>query len=64
MLMSLLCLSFLGFSKKPDTRYFELRVYYCHPGRLDALIQRFTNHTTKITAPNKNHRSNLARILN
>ncbi|RXK49901.1 NIPSNAP family protein [Aquirufa rosea] len=35
-------------AKKTDTRYYEMRVYYCHPGRLDALIQRFTNHTTKI----------------
>ena len=48
MLLSLLSLSFLGFAKKPDTRYFELRIYYCLPGRLDALIERFTNHTTKI----------------
>ena len=74
MLMSLLCLSFLGFSKKPDTRYFELRVYYCHPGRLDALIQRFTNHTTKIFErtgmtnvgywiPNKNDENALYYIL-
>lgn len=35
-------------AKKTDNRYYEMRVYYCHPGRLDALIQRFTNHTTKI----------------
>jgi hypothetical protein len=31
-----------------DTKYYELRIYYCHPGRLDALISRFQNHTTKI----------------
>jgi len=31
-----------------DQRTFELRIYYCEPGRLDALIQRFTNHTTRI----------------
>jgi hypothetical protein len=47
-LLVLLSISFLGFAKKPDTRYYEMRIYYCHPGRLDALIQRFTNHTTKI----------------
>lgn len=47
-LVFLLGLSFLGFSKKPDTRYFELRIYYCHPERLDALITRFADHTTKI----------------
>jgi hypothetical protein len=32
----------------PDTRYYELRIYYCFPGKLDALIERFQNHTTKI----------------
>ncbi|WP_395767416.1 NIPSNAP family protein [Aquirufa sp.] len=47
-LFLLLSISFLSFGKKPDTRYFEMRIYYCHPGRLDALLQRFTNHTTKI----------------
>jgi hypothetical protein len=35
-------------AQKVDSRFFELRIYYCHPGRLDALIQRFQNHTTKI----------------
>jgi uncharacterized protein YbaA (DUF1428 family) len=40
--------SFAVNAKKADNRYFEMRIYYCHPGRLDALIQRFTNHTTKI----------------
>jgi hypothetical protein len=36
------------FSQNTDTRLYELRIYYCEPGRLDALIQRFTNHTTKL----------------
>jgi len=31
-----------------DTRYFEMRIYYCHPGKLDALVKRFTDHTTRI----------------
>lgn len=31
-----------------DTRYYEMRIYYCHPGKLDALIERFTNHTTAL----------------
>lgn len=31
-----------------DPRYFELRIYYCLPGRLDKLIERFQNHTTRI----------------
>lgn len=36
------------FARQADTRYFELRIYYCYPGRLDALIERFQNHTTRI----------------
>lgn len=48
LLFLLLGISFFSFAKKPDTRYYEMRIYYCHPGRLDALVQRFTNHTTKI----------------
>jgi len=70
----LLMVSFLGFSKKPDSRYFELRIYYCHPGRLDALLNRFRNHTTKIFEkhgmtnigywiPNKNDQNALYYIL-
>ena len=50
-LLTLLCAGLFSFevnAKKADNRYFEMRIYYCHPGRLDALIQRFTNHTTKI----------------
>lgn len=50
-LLTLLCAGLFPFAvnaKKTDNRYFEMRIYYCHPGRLDALIQRFTNHTTKI----------------
>ncbi|WP_276481804.1 NIPSNAP family protein [Paraflavitalea pollutisoli] len=31
-----------------DQRCFELRIYYCHPGKLNDLVQRFTNHTTRI----------------
>ena len=29
-------------------RVFELRTYYCHPGRLEALQKRFRDHTTRI----------------
>lgn len=32
----------------PDTKLYELRIYYCNPGKLDALVQRFANHTTKL----------------
>jgi hypothetical protein len=32
----------------PGGRVFEMRKYYTHPGRLDALNARFRNHTTKL----------------
>jgi hypothetical protein len=35
-------------AQKVDKRYFELRIYYTRPGRMDALLERFQNHTTKI----------------
>ena len=48
-LITLMLFAFSHLSaQKVDNRYFELRIYYCHPGRLDALIERFQNHTTKI----------------
>ncbi|MEZ4902595.1 MAG: NIPSNAP family protein [Spirosomataceae bacterium] len=31
-----------------DTRLYETRIYYTEPGRLDALLTRFRDHTTKI----------------
>lgn len=36
------------FAQQTDTRYFEMRIYYCYPGRLDALIERFQTNTTRI----------------
>jgi len=30
------------------TRLYEMRIYYCEPGRLDALLTRFRDHTTKL----------------
>lgn len=30
------------------TRVYELRTYYTHPGKLNDLLARFRNHTTKI----------------
>ncbi len=52
--ISLLCgiLLCIAFSSKaqtnPDNRLFEMRTYYCEAGRLDALLARFRNHTTKL----------------
>jgi hypothetical protein len=45
-----ICFFSLGFfcASAQSSRCYELRIYYCEPGRLDALVQRFTNHTTKL----------------
>lgn len=34
--------------KKEDTRIFEIRTYYAHPGKMKALHERFRNHTCKL----------------
>ena len=34
--------------KKADPRVFELRTYTPGPGKMDALLARFRNHTTKL----------------
>lgn len=33
---------------EPDTRCFEMRVYFAAPGKLDELQKRFRDHTTKL----------------
>jgi hypothetical protein len=33
---------------EPDTRVYEMRVYYANPGKLDALNARFRDHTMKL----------------
>lgn len=43
-----LIMTLTSFTHKADTRFYELRIYYCHPGKLNDLIQRFSNHTTKL----------------
>ena len=35
-------------SVAPNGRVFELRTYYCHPGRLEALNKRFREHTNAL----------------
>ncbi len=47
-LLSFLVFMINAFSQNTDTKLYELRIYYCHPNRLGALIERFTNHTTKL----------------
>jgi hypothetical protein len=34
--------------KKVETRVFEMRTYYAHPGRMKALHARFRDHTCKL----------------
>ena len=43
--IALLFLSFTGNSQRIDTRLYELRIYRTEPGRMDALLNRFTSHT-------------------
>ncbi len=37
-----------GALEAQNKRVFELRTYYCLPGRLPALLARFRNHTVKL----------------
>ena len=48
LLILMLLLSQFSFAKPKDNRYFELRVYYCNPGKLDALVDRFRDHTVPL----------------
>src|SRR6516164_8721924 len=43
----LLCLPGVVGSEK-DVRVYEMRTYYATPGKLDALVARFRDHTTKL----------------
>lgn len=38
----------LGMVSLMNADVFELRTYYCHPGKLNDLHARFRNHTTKL----------------
>ncbi len=38
----------LGMVSLMNADVFELRTYYCHPGKLADLHKRFRNHTTKL----------------
>lgn len=44
----LVTIAFTIFAKPVPAQYYELRIYYCNEGKLDDLLARFTNHTTKI----------------
>lgn len=47
-LLLLLAASAKTIAQTTDNRFFELRIYYCNPGKLNTLIQRFNDHTTKL----------------
>jgi len=36
------------FAAEKETKVYELRIYTCNPGKLDALNARFRDHTTKL----------------
>ena len=49
----LLALFFFGVAiaavgQPTDQKYYEMRIYYAASGKLEALIKRFTDHTTKL----------------
>ena len=48
LILSFFLCNLASFAQKGDSRYFEMRIYYCLPGRLDALLERFQNNTTRI----------------
>lgn len=43
--IALLLISITGNSQRIDTRLYELRIYQTEPGRMNALLNRFTHHT-------------------
>jgi hypothetical protein len=48
LLTTMLAASLPAFAAEPDTRCFEMRTYYAAPGKLDALLARFRDHTVKL----------------
>jgi len=47
-LLALLSMCMLSTGLTQETRFFEMRIYYAAPGKLDDLLARFRNHTTKL----------------
>jgi hypothetical protein len=48
LLMITLAAALPAFAVEKDTRCFEMRTYYAAPGKLDALLARFRDHTVKL----------------
>lgn len=47
-LLTLFFMSAIATAYAQTGKYYELRIYYATPGKLDTLIQRFNDHTTRI----------------
>ncbi len=47
-LFAALCFTTLLMGQNGDGRIYELRIYDCHPGKLNDLNRRFRNHTMKL----------------
>ena len=47
-LLALFCFGTLLSALGQETRFFEMRIYYAAPGKLDDLLARFRNHTTAL----------------
>lgn len=45
---ALVLASFISTGMTQETRFFEMRVYYAAPGKLEELLARFRNHTTAL----------------
>lgn len=50
LLATLLAANTLAIAAQPDTRLYEMRVYYAAPGKLADLEKRFRDHTVKLFA--------------
>ncbi len=48
LLATVLAASLPAVAAEPDTRCFEMRTYFAAPGKLDALLARFRDHTVKL----------------
>lgn len=49
--LSVICFAFAFQHQSPvpaDTRCYEMRIYWPHPGKMNDLLARFRNHTTKL----------------
>src|SRR5690348_6962511 len=47
-LFLLVALAANSIAQPSANRYYELRIYDCHPGKLATLLERFQNHTLKL----------------